>query len=64
MTKEQRKKLAEMAQYPIDIHGNIIKDWKTTVGVTYWPGYGNVSRETPDNKELTSVTNRFTVVNR
>lgn len=63
MTKEQRKKLAQMAQYPTDIHGNIIKDWKTTTGAMYDPAR-NVSRETPNNKELTSVTKRFTVVNR
>ena len=61
MTKEQRKKLAQMAQYPTDIHGNIIKDWKTTTGAMYDPAR-NVSRET--SKELTSVTKRFTVVNR
>ena len=61
MTKEQRQKLAQMAQYPTDIHGNIIKDWKTTTGATYDPA-NSVSRGTA--KELTSVTDRFTVVNR
>ena len=61
MTKEQRQKLAQMAQYPTDIHGNIIKDWKTTTGAMHDPAR-NVSRET--SKELTSVTKRFTVVNR
>ena len=61
MTKEQRQKLAQMAQYPTDIHGNIIKDWKTTAGAMYDPAR-NVSRGT--SNELTSVTNRFTVVNR
>lgn len=61
MTKEQRQKLAQMAQYPTDIHGNIIKDWKTTTGAMYDPA-NNVSRGT--SKELTSVTKRFTVVNR
>ena len=61
MTKEQRKKLAQMAQYPTDIHGNIIKDWKTTTGAMYDPAR-NVSCGT--SKELTSVTKRFTVVNR
>ena len=44
-----QNKMKEHKHYPIDIHGNEIKDWKTTVGVTYWPGYGNVPHETNSN---------------
>ena len=46
----------EDAQYPINIHGEIMKDWKTTTGSLYDPH--NVSRETIN--ELLEERNRLT----
>ena len=54
--------MKEQNQNPIDIHGNEIKDWKTTVGVTYWPGCENVSRETNANFVKIKKRRRFVCI--
>ena len=55
LISSERDTKKQHTHYPINIHGEEIRDWKTTVGVTYHPDYKRYERLIQENssKNLT-----------